>query len=398
MRFTLPSNVEYIISTMEKSGYRAHIVGGSVRDFLLGKAPDDFDITTDATPDETKRVFSDHRTVDTGIKHGTVSLILDGKPYEITTYRVDGEYKDSRHPENVSFTRKIEEDLARRDFTVNAMAYSPREGIIDPFGGRSDLESRIIRAVGEPDLRFSEDALRILRGIRFSATLGFEIEAETDRALREKAHLLKNVSAERIYIELRKTISAAYAYEVIEKYSDILSDVTATLDKIKLPDRERFTKADYVTRLLSIFALSSDTPADSFEKTCRHLHTDNHIRELGCAVLANMESFDFNSDIALTYALRKLGSEATEELVKLEILLGKADETSLAMLEKLLADGACYRICDLVIGGSDLIALGFSGREIGSLLEIMLDMVINKKLPNVSEKLINFAENQAKIK
>ena len=207
MRFNLPSHVEYILATLEAAGYHAHIVGGSVRDLLLGKNPDDFDITTSALPEETKAVFSDKRTVDTGIKHGTVSLILDGKPYEITTYRLDGEYKDSRHPEAVYFTKNIVEDLSRRDFTVNAMAYNPTTGLVDPFGGRDDLKLGIIRAVGDPYVRFNEDALRILRGIRFSSVLGFKIEDKTSKAIREKRQLLSKVSAERIYVELKKMLS-----------------------------------------------------------------------------------------------------------------------------------------------------------------------------------------------
>ena len=206
MNFPLPKTVEYIISTLEGAGYRADVVGGSVRDFLLGKTPSDYDITTDATPDMTKEVFRHERTIDTGIKHGTVGLYLDGEVYEITTHRVDGEYKDSRHPESVSFTTDIKEDLARRDFTVNAMAFSPRFGITDPFGGREDLENQIIRAVGDPTLRFTEDALRILRAVRFASVLGFEIEEKTALALGEKADLLKNVSPERIWVELKKNI------------------------------------------------------------------------------------------------------------------------------------------------------------------------------------------------
>ncbi len=392
MKFILPTNVEYIISEMERAGYRAHIVGGSVRDFLLGKTPDDYDITTDATPDETKAVFSNHRTVDTGIKHGTVSLILDGKPYEITTYRVDGEYKDSRHPESVFFTKKIEDDLARRDFTVNAMAYSPSDEIIDPFGGCDDLKKGIIRAVGCPSVRFTEDALRILRGIRFSAVLGFEIEEETAIALRNKSSLLNNVSAERIYIELRKTISAPYAYSVITSYFDVILCVIPSLKRLTLPDAEMFLKADYTSRLLSIFHLSVDSPAIAFEKFCRHLHTDNHIREIGCSVLKGVGKFDLANEISLTHALRQLDLEATEELVKLEILLGRAEDSALALLKKLIEEGVCYRISDLAVDGGDMLTLGLSGREIGEMLSRLLEAVIDKKVDNEREKLMIFAK------
>ena len=166
----LPENVMLIIERLGARGYRADVVGGPVRDFLLGKTPSDFDLTTDALPEQIKAAFSDLRTVDTGIKHGTVSVIIGGEQYEITTYRIDGEYTDSRHPDSVTFTPDITEDLRRRDFTMNAIAYNPRAGITDPFGGREDVARGVIRAVGEPRLRFTEDALRILRGVRFRAT------------------------------------------------------------------------------------------------------------------------------------------------------------------------------------------------------------------------------------
>ena len=163
----LPESVDFILSKMKEHGFTAHVVGGSVRDSLIGRELGDFDITTNALPEQTKAVFADHRTVDTGIKHGTVTLVLDGIPYEITTYRVDGEYNDNRHPDSVTFTDRLEEDLARRDFTVNAMAYNPDNGLSDPFGGRLDAEKGLIRAVGDPYKRFDEDALRILRALRF---------------------------------------------------------------------------------------------------------------------------------------------------------------------------------------------------------------------------------------
>ena len=188
-RFDLPKEPLYIIEALNAKGFRADIVGGPVRDFLLGKAPDDYDVTTDATPEEVKEVFSHERVIETGIKHGTVTLVKNGANYEITTYRIDGEYKDSRHPESVSFTKRIEEDLARRDFTMNAIAYNPKDGVTDPFFGKEDIRLGIIRAVGEPELRFTEDALRILRGARFSSRLGFVVEEKTKDAMQKKKEL-----------------------------------------------------------------------------------------------------------------------------------------------------------------------------------------------------------------
>ena len=183
MEFILPKNVRFILDRFNDSGYSAYVVGGPVRDLLRGVTPSDYDITTSASPSEIKALFSDIRTVDTGIKHGTVTLVIDSEPYEVTTYRIDGEYLDARHPECVEFTDRLELDLLRRDFTMNAIAYNPGAGLVDTTGGIADIEAKIIRCVGEPSLRFSEDALRILRALRFSATLGFEIEERTADAI-----------------------------------------------------------------------------------------------------------------------------------------------------------------------------------------------------------------------
>ena len=202
----LPDGVKAIIDILGRHGHRADVVGGCVRDSLLGKEPYDYDVTTDATPDEMIDIFRDFRTVPTGIKHGTLTVLVDGTPYEITTYRRDGDYRDHRHPDSVTFTEKIADDLSRRDFTVNAMAYNPTDGLTDLFGGQADLKAHLIRAVGDPTRRFDEDALRILRAVRFSATLGFRIEEGTARAAHDGAHLLSFVSGERIYTEIKKLI------------------------------------------------------------------------------------------------------------------------------------------------------------------------------------------------
>ena len=200
----LPENVHFIIDVLRSAGNDAYAVGGCVRDSLLGRTPEDWDITTSASPDEVKVLFK--RTVDTGIEHGTVTVMIDKTGYEVTTYRVDGKYKDGRHPESVTFTRSLEEDLKRRDFTINAMAFNENDGIVDLFDGRKDLEAGLVRCVGDPRQRFGEDALRILRAVRFSAQLGFEIEEETAKAMGELAGTLEKISAERIHTELIKLL------------------------------------------------------------------------------------------------------------------------------------------------------------------------------------------------
>ena len=219
----IPQAVLNIISQINAYGFDAYPVGGCVRDILMGKLPCDWDIATSATPDEIQKIFSQYTVIPTGIKHGTVTVILDKIPFEITTFRIDGNYTDSRHPEKVTFSTDITEDLKRRDFTINAIAYHPKTGIIDPFGGQADLKAEIIRAVGDPAQRFSEDALRIMRALRFSAVLSFEIEQKTAEALYKYSHLLENIAAERVTTELNKTLCANGASLVIEKYFSVIS-------------------------------------------------------------------------------------------------------------------------------------------------------------------------------
>ena len=204
MLIHLPEDVKAILHTLQEAGYEAYAVGGCIRDSLLGRRPDDWDITTSAKPQETKALFG--KTIDTGIQHGTVTVMRHGRGYEVTTYRVDGEYEDGRHPKEVTFTASLKEDLRRRDFTVNAMAYNEEDGLVDLFGGRQDLEQKIIRCVGEANERFEEDALRIMRAVRFSAQLGFSIEERTKEAIRGHAERLRQVSAERIQVELTKLV------------------------------------------------------------------------------------------------------------------------------------------------------------------------------------------------
>ena len=392
MNITLPREVEYIISSLEAAGYRADIVGGSVRDFLLNKEPGDYDITTSALPDEVKRVFSSERTVDTGIKHGTVTLVLGGRPYEITTYRFDGEYSDSRHPSSVSFTRRIEDDLMRRDFTVNAMAYSTRHGLTDLYGGREDLAARLIRAVGDPDVRFSEDALRILRAVRFAAVLGFDIEENTAEAIFRNMHLLSNVSAERIYIEWRKLLSGEFSHGILQDFSRLFEKIIPTVSPLILPDKERFNSADYITRMLSLFALSSENPSTAFTLAADRLRMDNATRSLGCAVLSSIGKFDLSNDKGITYALKNIGETATAELIRLEILLAKADAEALVHLDSLLSRGVVYRISDLSIDGNDLLTIGARGKEIGAILDFLLNEVVEGRIKNEHSSLLSAAQ------
>ncbi len=377
----LTENVRFIIDRLCAHGHRADVVGGPVRDFLLGKLPSDYDLTTDATPARVKEIFSDIRTVDTGIKHGTVSLIIDGEQYEVTTYRIDGEYTDSRHPDSVSFTKDIAEDLRRRDFTMNAIAYNPRDGITDPYGGEADIGRRLIRAVGDPEKRFSEDALRILRGVRFAAVLGFEIEEETARAMLRLAPKLQKVSAERIYTEWKKLLCGDFAYGVIERFLPIIEVFLPELSGLKMPPEAAFSVAEPQARALSLFLSAGlRDEAAAYGVAMKNLKTDRHTAECGVAALKAISEYAPHSNIG--HALRKYGSEAVLLAADTAEILGAGSFYPRAAAEDYLACGRPYLISHLKIDGRRLLSLGYSGRSVGIILDGLLRRVIDGELEN----------------
>lgn len=386
--FYLPRAVQFIINRINDAGHRADIVGGPVRDFLLGEIPHDYDITTSAKPDEIKKIFADFRTVDTGIKHGTVTLVLDKECYEITTYRIDGEYKDSRHPESVEFTQNLEEDLARRDFTVNAIAYNPKDGITDCFGGQEDIEKKVIRAVGEPKKRFLEDALRILRGIRFAATLGFEIEEKTACAMRECKQLLANVSVERIFIEWKKLVCGDYSYEVIAEYRDIIEEFLPELSRAQLPNKELFYKSEPFVRMLSLFATLDDADK-TYRNAMLRLKTDSATRDVGALALTDDERYDTTNELGLKIMMGELGVDVARIRLALEFILGKRGADTLGAVDSVIERRLPYRISDLDINGSDVASVGFKGAAIGKALSALLLLVMNGEVENRREVLIS---------
>ena len=386
-RFILPRNVKYIISELNKYGYRADIVGGCVRDILLAKEPFDYDITTNALPNEMKNVFSHHKVLETGIKHGTLTVIVDGVNYEITTYRLDGEYTDNRHPDSVLFTGDISLDLSRRDFTVNAMCYNDENGLTDLFGGIADLKNGIIRAVGEPRQRFQEDALRIVRALRFASTLDFKIESKTSDAIRECAGLLANVSSERIFTEWQKLIAGKGAHRVISEFSDIIGCVVPMLNISAMPDATEFENADSEIRELSLFALSvGEGAAQLFDEAMRKLKSDNKHRLFGVSVLNNITA-DTDSRISLIHLLIKGGVEVSLAVIKLKALLNIASPESEKMLVEILNSDACYKLSKLKVNGNDMRGFGLSGKEIGQELDRILLLVAEGKLENEFDKI-----------
>lgn len=438
-RIELPEKVNYIIQTLQKHGFEAYAVGGCVRDSILGRVPDDWDITTSATPFETKALFE--RTFDTGIEHGTITVLLDKDAFEVTTYRVDGKYEDSRHPKEVTFTRCLSEDLLRRDFTINAMAYNDTEGLVDIFGGMEDLQAKIIRCVGNAKARFGEDALRILRAVRFAAQLGFEIEEETRDGIRELAPTLANISAERIQVELIKMLVSPKpamirtAYELgITKV--ILPEFDAMMETEQETKHHMYSvgehtikameniRADKVLRLTMLFHDIGKPVMKTFdEKGAAHFKMhDVKSAEMTKMILRRLK---FDNDTlnkvhklvqyhdyripATTKSVRKAMNLIGTELFPAYLEVQRADTLaqSLYMREEKLAnlDGkyACYQeiiekqqcvsLKDLAISGSDLIAAGMQpGKQIGVILNGLLEMVIEEPSYNTKEKLLELKE------
>jgi len=365
----IPLYVHHVLDKFSDAGYEAYIVGGCVRDALMGKEPNDWDVCTSALPKETLAVFADERTIETGLKHGTVTVLSDENPVEVTTYRIDGEYLDGRHLEKVEFTRSLEEDLARRDFTINAMAYHHEKGLVDPYGGREDLHAGCLRCVGDPSKRFREDALRIMRGLRFSATLGFSIEAETASAMYKEKNGLRNISKERINAELSKLLMGEGADLILRNHIEILGTVATG---IQLPQSDlKVLPKNLTVRLAEVF------PKD----TAHHLKAlkyDNHtIRNAGALSGLKGSPALTEPKREMLHFLQKHGEVITE------LHYARAGEDALASLKALLEEHPCYRMEELAISGNDLIKAGVHpGPKMGELLETLVDLVIEEKVEN----------------
>ena len=360
----IPNEAEEIISELERAGYEAYIVGGCVRDCLLGKSPDDYDITTSAKPDEVKKLFT--RTVDTGLAHGTVTVVKNSKPFEVTTFRIDGEYKDNRHPTTVEYTDNVKLDLARRDFTVNAMAYNHIRGLVDVFGGVEDLKNGIIRTVGKAEDRFSEDALRVLRAIRFSSTLGFKIEEKTSLAIKKHAHALLDISSERIYTEWKKLLSGKGAYEIINEYSDVIATFAPELGNIPKYDRSRFLTLTSDERQLLLFLISNS--CNLFGNFAKRLKTDKKTKERGISVLNNMTISDETDDDGIKRFLIGKNDETVDMILNVSYGACKISSCTRDRIKAIAKMGLPRFAADLNIKGEDLISIGISGKEIGSTL------------------------------
>lgn len=398
----LPENVRNIISTIEKNGCEAYAVGGCVRDTLMGKTPSDWDITTSALPMQVKSMFG--RTVDTGLKHGTVTVMIGKTGYEVTTYRIDGEYKDGRHPESVEFALNLVEDLKRRDFTINAMAYNDKNGLVDEFDGRGDLERKVIRCVGNPMERFTEDALRMMRAIRFSAQLSFDIHPDTYDAINKLSDTIKQVSMERIQVELTKTLVSDNPEKVELFYS---TGIFAAV----LPEISRIFEGRYRQNALCMVRFTENTPVlryaallnslepEEARSLLRRLKMDNHTVDSVTAIVANSKGKIDENEPAIREALNRLGKDLMNNLLIHSEALAKAKEEITGvklyvthnhivavrkMMEGIIDRGDCFTIKDLDITGNDLIEYGMSGSQIGRTLNELLHVVMDN--PKLNDK------------
>lgn len=371
----LPYGVDKTLSMLKNASYEAYLVGGCVRDALLGRDVCDYDVTTSALPEQTKEVFRDYKVVETGIKHGTVTVIIDSLPVEVTTFRSDGIYSDGRHPDFVRFSTSLSDDLSRRDFTVNALCWDGRR-VIDCFDGLTDLKNRIIRCVGEPEKRFNEDALRILRAIRFSSVLSFGIEEKTDKALRRCAPLLERVSRERIRVEIEKMLIGPDASKVLSSYREVFRVI---FPECKFVDDYSFINrlsSDCAVRLAALFLNE-----ENHRSALRSLKGDNKTYGKVCSIIENYDVAAFFDETSLKKYLRDF-EYALEPILAVKLAKGIDVGKSFEVLSSIKERGDAYKISMLAVNGSDLAFLGYTGEKIGAELERILDDVVSGKTKN----------------
>lgn len=385
VRIELPKDVRHIINVLMENGYEAYAVGGCVRDSILGRTPGDWDITTSALPMQVKALF--RRTIDTGIQHGTVTVMLGKNGYEVTTYRIDGKYEDSRHPKSVEFTSNLVEDLKRRDFTINAMAYNDEHGIVDAFDGMGDLKRRIIRCVGKAHDRFDEDALRILRAVRFSAQLGFDIEDDTAKAAKELAPTLVKISRERIHTELNKLLlsdnpdyfSVVYDLGVMK----IIIPELENIDAHKLDRIQHFIKKTRAVLPERYAALLSCVDADTAGRILKGLKLDNATISMAAKLVKYYNMNPVVSEAAVRHYINEVGENDALRIVDFNISIcgselnkGYTDMKKICVMVK--ERGDCTELRNLKISGRDLMEAGFpAGKQLGEILQKLLCEVLD---------------------
>ena len=441
-KINIPADANGLIYTLQNNGHSAYIVGGCVRDSILGRTPHDYDICTSATPSEMLEIFKDRKIIETGLQHGTVTVVMNGEPYEITTYRIDGIYSDNRRPDTVTFTDKLVEDLRRRDFTINAMAYNDEEGLIDPFNGLEDIKHKKISCVGSAKDRFEEDALRILRAIRFAAQLDFAIMPGTDWEIHKQYKNLENISIERINSEFCKIASSDDFCVELLLYEDVFSLFIPELkDMIDFPQNnpwhiydvfnhtihavEHCDSDDLTVRLavffhdfgkhhsyqdgedgIRHFKGHGKVSADITDSIMKRLRFDNETRN---NVVELVYYHDATFEVGKKYVkrwLNKIGEKQFRRLLQVKKADNKAQNLELSsdrieelnkiesLIDEVLQEDECFSLKDLAVNGKDLMSVGYkAGKELGNTLNRLLQLVIDGDCPNEKEKLLQEAEN-----
>ncbi len=432
----IPDYVKKILTMLNQAGHEAFCVGGCVRDLLLGRTPQDWDVTTSALPEEVQTLFAPH-SVPTGLRHGTITVVTGQGSVEVTTYRRDGAYHDCRHPDKVTFTASLTEDLARRDFTVNAMALDEAGEIVDPFGGREDLRYEILRCVGDPDRRLTEDALRILRCLRFAATLSFAIDTETEKALRRHKDLLRKIAMERVREELAKLILGPAADQILLEYADVVGVVLPEiLPAVGFDQHNRHHCFDVWEHSVRAMAAAPRDPVirwalllhdlgkpDTFtvdeagvghfydhgrrseemaREICSRLRMDRESRDTICRLVRLHDVPITMTEKGIRRLLRKLGEEDFRRLLQIKrgdnlaqhpAYLGRQEWLNQVeeMLNVVLREDQCFSLRQLAVKGNDLLDLGFQGKAVGDMLNWLLDQVVEGKIPNQRELLLELA-------
>lgn len=444
MKISIPEKVNELLIKLNRNGFEAFIVGGCVRDSILGKTPHDWDICTNAKPDEIKECLTKYHTIDTGIKHGTVSVEIDKEIFEITTYRIDGEYSDNRHPKNVDFTTNIIDDLARRDFTINAIAYNDEKGIVDPYHGCEDLKLRTIRCVGEPEKRFREDALRIIRALRFASVYSFRIDSSTAQAILDNRKLLNNVSAERIACELNRLVCGDGAEKILNDFRSVFAvfmpEIAQTFDfeqhtKHHNRDVWRHTthavssiEAEPILRITMLFHDLGKPNAckRDADGTCHFKGHPKYSAIYANDILHRLKYPNYFIDTCLTliiyhdvrfngtkkqikHVMNKIGEQNMALLFKVQRadILAQSEYHQKEKLEainlaenkfkEIISEKSCFTLKQLAVNGNDLIDIGITeGKMIGSTLKLLLSLVIDEKVKNTRGALLDKAKEIAR--
>lgn len=438
MKFEIPVGAQKILWTLTDAGYEAYLVGGCVRDLLRGVEPHDWDICTSTRPEETEACFTGQRIIETGLKHGTVTVLEEGEPYEITTYRTEGPYSDSRRPDYVEFVSSPEADLARRDFTMNAIAMGLDGSLRDPFGGADDIQAGVIRCVGEPTRRFQEDGLRIIRALRFGAVFGYEIEEKTAQAIHENRHMLQHVAAERINVELCKLLVGPNVGAILRQYPDVFCQFWPELAPLVTLEQNNpwhcwggwehtihtveAAPSDLVLRLTMLLhdigkpacKSTDEKGVDHFyghpavsaklaDRMLRALKFDNRTRERVVTLVEHHDVQIPNRERSIRKWLGRLGPKAFFQLLEVKWADGMGQSYELvkerltqleemkAKAEEIVALGKCFSLKDLAVNGRDVIAAGVTpGPEVGRTLDRLLEQVISGEIPNEQKTLLNF--------